>query len=100
MADVYINTEGVLGVANNLQAINTQLHKDFIPIQTAMKKLDTSWDGPASVDAMQKYGEINKAFEGDGYKILQDYVNCLTQHVVLGYENTEETNTSLADNFK
>lgn len=100
MADLRINTEAVVSVANNLKMYNTQM-KDALPrVESAMNNLNKSWDGEASNAAIAKFNEIKSKFADTRYDVLENYVKFLLQQVGEGYTQTEDVNKSLAAQFK
>lgn len=100
MTSIRIDTDGVLNVSRQIDTINNKLLAEFSPVKSAVKKLDSSWDGSVATAAMRHFNAISSSFEKDGIKILKDYSRYLSNHVATGYENTEDTNTKLADRFK
>ena len=100
MANLKVNTDAVVATAGKIQACNNQMRDGFETVKSAISKLDNSWDGSASVKAISKFNHIGSSFCDSRYKVLDNYVNFLLQQVGQGYEQTETTNKSLADQFK
>lgn len=97
---IKINTDSVVNAAANIKTINGQIRDRFPDVQTAMNRLDGSWDGSAATSAMRKFNEIKNNYPSARYTVLDNYVNFLLQQVGQGYNETEEVNKSLADAFK
>ncbi len=95
-----MNTEAVVTAAGNLKSLNNQIRNDFPGLQTAITQLDSTWDGSAATTAISKFNEIKSKFLDARYNVIDNYVNFLLQQVGEGYTQTEETNKSLADQFK
>lgn len=100
MAKLKINTDAVVTAAGNIKLYNTQIRDGFPNIQTAITQLDNSWDGSAATSAISKFNEIKSKFFDARYNVLDNYVNFLLQQVGEGYTQTEDTNVSLANQFK
>lgn len=100
MARLKINTDLAVNAANNIKSYNGQMRDGITSVQTAINRLDSSWDGSAATAAIRKFGEIKSKFSDNRYNVLDNYVNFLLQQVGEGYTQTEKTNVSLADQFK
>lgn len=100
MAKLKIDTDAVVTAASNIKLYNTQIQDGFPNVQTAVTRLDNCWDGSAATVAISKFNEIKSKFLNARYNALDNYVNFLLQQVGEGYIQTEDTNVSLADQFK
>lgn len=100
MAKLEINTDAVVTAAGNIKLYNTQMRDSFPDVQTAITRLDSSWDGSAATTVISKFNEIKAKFFDARYNVLDNYVNFLLLQVGEGYTQTEDTNVSLADQFK
>lgn len=100
MADLRINTEAVVSVANNVKLYNTQMKDGASSVESAIKKLDKSWEGVAATEAISKFNEIQSKFSDSRYSVLNNFVNYLMQQIGEGYSQTEDANKSLAAQFK
>lgn len=100
MANLKINTDTAVTAAGNIKLYNTQMRDNFPNVQTAITQLDNCWDGSAATVAISKFNEIKSKFFDARYNVLDNYVNFLLQQVGEGYTQTEDTNVSLADQFK
>ncbi len=100
MTDIRINTEAAVTAADHIDQINKQINDSFDPVMRAVKGLGKSWDGPAAAKAIPRFDTIREANCTNRYKVLENYTTLLRNAVGLGYEKTETTNISLADQFK
>ncbi len=100
MADLRINIDNAVATSNNLKRLNTQIRDAFPGVQTAINRLNNSWDGPAASKTIAKFSEIKEKYAEARYNVVDNYVRFLLQQVGEGYTQTEEANTSLADAFK
>ncbi|MCP8969378.1 WXG100 family type VII secretion target [Ectobacillus ponti] len=101
MADfIQVDTARVAAAAKGIARCNNKIKQDFAAVESAMKALDSSWEGEASASAMHSFYEIKHAYYEPQYQVIQNFVNFLQQQVDPGYTQTEQTNTSLADAFK
>ena len=100
MANLKMNTDGVVASANNIKNLNNQMRSNFNNVQKAISKLDASWDGSAASSAMSKFNSIKSKYCSARYNVLDNYVKFLYQQVGEGYTQTEDVNKSLADQFK
>ena len=100
MADLKINTALVQSTAQSMQRKNDFMRIRFSDVELAVNRLGNSWDGAASEKAISKMQQLKKQFNGARYDVLDNFVQFMLQQVNLGYENTEQVNVSLADQFK
>ena len=100
MSDLKMNTESVNVVADNINVINNQIRDDISNVDSAISSLNGSWEGSASSCVIDKYYSLKNQFCDNRYTVLNNYVNYLKQQIGTGYESTETTNTTLADQFK
>ena len=100
MANLKINVEATVATAGRIKSYNQQMRDGFPNVQSAITRLNNSWDGSASEKAMNKFNEIRSNYCEARYNVLDNYVNFLYQQVGEGYTQTEDTNVSLADQFK
>lgn len=100
MADLKINTQLAVNAANSLKNINNQIRDSFPSVESAISRLDASWDGSAASTSISKFNEIKTKYPDARYNVIDNYANFLLQQVGEGYTQTEETNKSLADAFK
>lgn len=100
MANLKVNTDAVVSTANKIRSCNNSMRNNFSSVQTAITKLDGSWDGSAASMAINKFNQIRVEFCDSRYNVMDNYVNFLLRQVGQGYEQTETTNKSLAAQFK
>ncbi len=100
MANLKVNTDAVVNAANNLKTLNNQMKNEFPSVQTAINRLDSSWEGAAANNAIRKFNELKSNFCDARYNVIDNYINFLLQQVGEGYTQTENANKSLADAFK
>lgn len=100
MANLKVNTDAVVAAAGNIKLYNSQMRDQFSNVQTAINRLDSSWDGSAAEAAIKKFHELKSNFDDARYNVLDNYVKFMLQQVGEGYVQTENANTSLADQFK
>ena len=95
-----VNTDAVVTVAKNIKRINDDIRNQFSDVESAIRRLDSSWDGSAATNAIGKFNSLKGAYCDNRYKVIENFVNFLLQQVGEGYTQTESANTSLADAFK
>lgn len=100
MGKLKINTDAAVTAAGNIKHYNIQIRDGFPNVQTAITQLDHSWEGSAATAVISKFNEIKSKFFDARYNTLDNYVNFILQQVGEGYTQTENTNVSLADQFK
>lgn len=100
MDNLKINTDSAVTAARNIGNINKQIRDGFSSVHSAIKQLDSSWDGSASTKAIRKFSEIKQKYSDARFNVVDNYVKFLLQQVGQGYEQTEQANKSLADAFK
>ena len=99
MTKQVVNPDGIAAAANNLRTVNNNINNAFETLESAGNKLESNWTGSAGTAAQTTKLQI---FQNNTVRsaVLQNYVNLLEQQVSPGYVDTENTNTSLADQFK
>ena len=100
MEGVKVSTDVVEDVANKLKKINNDIRNQFSDVESAMRKLDSSWDGSASTKAIGKFNSLKGTYCDNRYKVVDNFANFLLHQVGEGYVQTESVNISLADAFK
>lgn len=99
MADLKVNTDAVVSAAGKIRSCNNTMRNSFSNVENTITKLDSSWDGSVAVMAINKFNQIRVDFCDSRYKVMDNYVNFLLQQVGQGYEQTQNANKSLADQF-
>ena len=100
MGSVKINTDAVIATAEEVKQLNAEMRDGFTEVQQAITRLNNSWDGSASEAAISKFNEMKEKFCDARYNVLDNYANFLLNQVGEGYNQTENVNISLADQFK
>ena len=100
MANLRINTDAVAVAAANISKINNQIRDGFSDVQSAISKLNASWEGSAATHTISKFSELKANYCDERYKELDTFVQFLLHQIGEGYEDTENVNVSLADVFK
>ena len=99
MAKQKIDTEKVASAANKLRSANSNINSEFRTLQGKSRQLDSDWKSKAGETARTTMYEIFKSNE-ERSTVLQNYINMLEQQINPGYIETEDANTTLADQFK
>lgn len=100
MPDIRINTDVAVAAAGRIETINNEINNEFESVSNAIKNLDASWDGKASNNAIKRFSAIRIQCCENRYKVLKNYSTLLLNAVGQGYESTETSNMSLANQFK
>ena len=100
MPDIRINTDAAVTAAGRIEQINKDINTEFESVSKAIKSLDASWDGTAATKTIDRFGSIKKQCCDSRFKVLKNYSTFLLNAVGQGYEETETSNISLADQFK
>ncbi len=100
MGSVFVNTQGVVDVAEFLDRVNDRIKDDFVVAEKKNEQLADAWDGVVSDKAISAFNEVRSKYSSERYSIMKSYSTYLKSVVDPGYTATEETNKSLADKFK
>jgi len=100
MGSVFINTQGVVDVAEFLDRVNDRIKDDFVVVENKNEQLSDTWDGVVSDKAISAFNEIRSKYSAERYNIMKSYSTHLKSVVDPGYCATEEKNKSLAERFK
>ena len=94
-----INSERISSAANKLRTVNNNINNEFRTLQSKMRQLEANWRGAAGTAAQTTMHQLLNYNEARS-TVLQNYLNMLERQVNPGYQETETTNSSLADKFK
>ena len=100
MPDIRIDTDAAVAAAGRIEKINDEINNEFESVLKAIQNLDASWDGNASNNAIKRFSAIRKQCCESRYRVLKNYSTLLLNAVGQGYESTETSNISLANQFK
>lgn len=101
MSDIIkVDTDHVSNVADNIDHFNKKIRDDFTAVETAVKSLGSTWVGSASEPSIGAFHDIKNTYSETRYQVVDNFVKFLKQQVDPSYEQTETSNTSLADQFK
>lgn len=97
---IKISTDQVEAIATSVENSNKKLKQTLEESQTAIKNLNSTWQGEASQATISAYDSFAANFFQNYYDIIDQYVKFLRTNVSADYQATETSNTSLADAFK
>lgn len=101
MADlIKIDTDQVVQIANNLSQLNDDLQAKLEEVKNAIINLETVWTGEAATATKDAINEFATEYFQSYHDLINEYVEFLKTNVAEGYEQTENTNITLADSFK
>ena len=94
-----VNTEAVQETASTLRSVNESIEGKCRQAEAKAKGLSGSWHSAGGNAALNTIDRIFKMAE-PRYQVLNNYITVLEQIVNPNYLAAEETNRSLASNFK
>ncbi|CEE03253.1 hypothetical protein BT1A1_3472 [Caldibacillus thermoamylovorans] len=97
---IVINTDMVEKTAVKIREINNRIKDDFADVETAIRKLDSSWNSQAGKTVIGKFYNFRDQYSDARYQVVNDFSKILMQQVSPDYQKTEKANESLADAFK
>ena len=95
----YIDTEIVEQYAEQLNQINQTIDEDFDSFKSTAVNLEDTWRSAAGTKACTLMYQLFSLSESRS-NVISNYVNVFKQQVDPNYISAENTNTSLADEFK
>ena len=95
----YINTQEVLNIADKLYSINKNIVDSFGNLDREMKSLENCWTSVGYQRTIAAFSIIKDHLNTRNTQ-MNSYIDFIKKVVVTGYEESENTNTSLADAFK
>ncbi|RHW42732.1 hypothetical protein D1B31_03870 [Neobacillus notoginsengisoli] len=101
MADnIEVDVKVVKWAAERIQTINKTIRDDFQDVESAIRKLNSNWNSPASGPVINHFSTIRNAFVDNRYTVMDNYSKFMLSQVSAGYTDAESKNTKLADAFK
>ena len=97
---IKISTDQVEAIATSIDNSNKKLKSTLEESQTAIKNLNSIWQGEASQATMTAYDAFAAKYFQNYHDVIDAYVKFLRQNVSADYQSTETANTNLADAFK
>lgn len=97
---IKISTDQVEAIATSIENSNKKLKTTLEESQTAIKNLNSTWQGEAAQATVSAYDAFAAQYFQNYYDIIDSYVKFLRQNVASDYIITENQNTTLADAFK
>lgn len=94
-----INTQEIITAATELRNANDNISSKFRIVTEKADLLKNDWNSSAGDVAFSKMYQLFNYSE-TRYSVIQNYINVLEQQVNPNYQNAEETNKTLADQFK
>lgn len=96
---IYVETENLLEKAGELSTINQNIVDKFEVVIQAMSNLDANWESSSATNAISSFESIKTDMSSRETE-MNNYINILKNVVAPGYEDTETTNSKLAEAFK
>lgn len=93
-----VDIDLLLAAAATVRNQNNRIRDAFNGPSRAASVMEGSWDGKASQNAMQAFYKLCRNTE-PRYHVLDNLAEAM-ETIAMGYTKTEETNVSLADQFR
>ena len=100
MSGITINTDGLKGVASNIDKLNKHMTQAGDELTTIVKELSREWNSSAGSKVIGEFETIRMNFFNNRNVVMNDYVRFLYEQVGEGYDIAETTNVNLARAFK
>lgn len=97
---IMVDAEQVRGAATAIKNINDDINKEYDKLISFFDNLGTEWNSEASTYALSKFYEIKDKYYTPRYEVMNQFVNFMNNQVATGYENTENVNSSMMENFR
>lgn len=97
---IKISTDQVEAIATSVDNSNKKLKATLEESQSAMKCLNSTWQGEAAQATVAAYDSFAAKYFQNYHDVIDSYVKFLRQNVSADYQATETANTNLADAFK
>ena len=98
--DIFVSTSAVLDTAIQIDTINKNISKDLIYVDSAIKTLQSHWEGTASKECVDRYNYLKNNFSDARFSVVDAMVSFMKKQVVQGYEATEQVASNAAEAFK
>lgn len=95
-----INTDAVSGLAQRISNDNQEMQTAFEAAIASANALGNGWSGAAYNHASASFGTMKEKYYNARYTGIENYVRILRKQIGEGYEKTEQSNISLAEQFK
>jgi len=95
-----IDSEQVMAIAAQVEKDNLQLKQLLLDSKATIDGLANYWSGKAYEETRASNDLFAGKFFESYYEVLDQYVKFLRSNVAAQYEQTETSNTQLADAFK
>lgn len=95
-----INTGVVDTAAGVIENCNNNMNDAVESLQNNINQFGWGWIGPASENAKNAFNELKNSMNTGRSNAMAGYSTILRQAISPGYNETEQTNTTLADNYK
>ena len=99
MNNLKISTDAAVAAAAAIRTLNQDMQSEFEAVKNAVDRLDGVWDGQAAGKAVSGFKQFQAEYPAARYQVVENLANFLLQQVGQGYQNTEEVNTTIADDF-
>lgn len=97
---IYIDYNSVMGSAEKIAGLNQEMRNDFSRVNSAMKTLDSAWNGTASGEAMRLCMNLRSNLVQHQSDVISDFVSFLQSCAAKGYIETEGNLSNAAKEFK
>ena len=97
---IKISTDQVEAIATSVDNSNKKLKATLEESQSAMKSLNSTWQGEAAQATVAAYDSFAAKYFQNYHDVIDSYVKFLRQNVSADYQATETAITNLADAFK
>lgn len=95
-----IETSQVREIANAMENTNNELKATLESAQKRITSLESVWSGDASQASINAINSFAQEYFQSYYNLIDEYVKFLRTNVADAYDDTEASNTSLADSFE
>lgn len=97
---IYIDYNSVMRDAAKISGLNQEMMNDFSQVNSAMKTLDSAWNGTASGEAMRLCINLRSNLVQRQFDVISDFVSFLQSCAANGYIDTQGKLSNAAKEFK